>query len=154
MSRKVSRSLIGLCAGVVLLLIGGCPYTFTVLYPTAMQTTSQDFQLDNGKIVIRVTFSKPVDMSSLIAGTNVILVTETDPNANITITAGTTAADILITTVDDASDLLNFDPDGFFTLRLLGSGANPIKSSTGEVLDGDGDGTAGGNYETTFVLIG
>jgi hypothetical protein len=132
--------------------MGGCP--FQVVFPTALQTTSQDFQLTGDKIVITVVFSKAVDLSSLVAGTNVILVTEVDTNANITIAAGTTTADIVITSVDDYGDLLDFNPDGFFSLRLLGSGTSPIMSSDGDTLDGDGDGTDGGDYLTGFVVIG
>ncbi len=141
-----------LCSAIALCVLGGCP--FVVVYPAAMQTTSQDFELDNGRIRITVVFSKAVDMSSLIAGTNVILDAEKDHNANLTITAGSDSRTIVITTVDTTGDLLTFDPDGFFTLMLLGSGDNPIRSTDGDILDGDGDGTAGGDYETTFVLIG
>lgn len=152
MLNRKSRIMLAVCTGLALCVMGGCP--FQVVFPTALQTTSQDFTISGGKLQINVAFSSAVDMSSLVAGTNVILATEKDANASITIAAGTTAADIVITSVDDTGDLLNFDPDGFFTLRLLGSGTTPIKSTGGDTLDGDGDGTAGGDYETTFVLIG
>jgi hypothetical protein len=135
-----------------LCITGGCP--FQVISPTALQTTSQDYQIVGDKIQITVVFSDAVDMSSLVAGTNVILVTEQDANADITIAAGTTVADIVITSVDDYDDLLIFDSDGFFSLQLLGSGTSPIMSTGGRTLDGDGDGTGGGDYETGFVLIG
>ncbi len=154
MSRRTHRGLWAVGAGLATCLLGGCPTTFQVTFPTALQTTSQDFDLANGKIRIRVVFNKAVDMSSLDPGNNVILVAETTNNADITITAGSTGADIIITTVDDASSLLTYDPDGFFSLKLLGSGSNPIKSADGDVLDGDEDGTAGGDYETGFVVIG
>jgi hypothetical protein len=144
--------LLVVCAGLSLGVMGGCP--FQVAFPTALQTTSQDYQISGDKIQINVAFTKAVDMSSLVAGTNVILVTETDTNADINITAGATTADIVITSVADYGDLLIFDTDGFFTLRLLGSGTSPIMSTGGETLDGDGDGVAGGDYETGFVLIG
>ncbi len=152
MTKRTNSILVLACAALALTALGGCP--FQVVFPTAMQTTSQDFQLVGGKIQINVAFSGTVSMSSLVAGTNVILVTENDANANITIAAGATAADIVITSVDDAGDLLNYDPDGFFSLRLLGSGTSPITNTSGEALDGDGNGSAGGNYETGFVIIG
>jgi hypothetical protein len=152
MASRTRKSLLAFCAGISAIMMAGC--TFQVLFPVAMQTSSQDFEIDGSKIKIRVTFTRAVDMSSLVAGTNVILVTEQDANADINITSGSTAADIVITSVADNGDLLTFDPDGFFTLRLVGSGASPIQSSDGEALDGDSDGSAGGDYETTFVLIG
>ncbi len=152
MLNRTSRMLLVVCAGLSLCVMGGCP--FQVAFPTALQTSSQDYQISGGKIQINVAFTDAVDMSSLVAGTNVILVTEQDANADITIAAGATAVDIVITSVADNGDLLIFDPDGFFTLRLLGSGASPIMSTAGETLDGDGDGLDGGNYETRFVLIG
>ncbi len=154
MSRRIHRGLWAVGVGLSACVLGGCPTTFQVTFPTALQTTSQDFDLANGKIRIRVVFNKPVDMSTLDAGNNVILVAETTNNADITITAGSTGTDIIITTVDDASDLLVYDPDGFFSLELLGTGDNPIKSTDGDVLDGDGDGTAGGDYQTGFAVIG
>ncbi|MFQ5806043.1 MAG: hypothetical protein ACE5I3_06305 [Phycisphaerae bacterium] len=152
MPNLTSKALLVTCATLALCVMAGCP--FRVIFPTAMQTTSQDYEIDNSKIKITVVFNKAVDMSSLVAGTNVILVTEKDANADINITAGTTPADVVITSVDDYGDLLTFDPDGFFTLRLRGSGANPIESSDGDILDGDGDGAAGGDYQTSFALIG
>lgn len=148
----MSKRLLLLCAGVAIVVMGGCP--FQVIYPQALQTTSQDFEIDGTKIKITVTFSGAVDMNSLVARTNVILVTEKDTNADVTIAPGSVAASIIITSVDDIGDLLTFDSDGFFSLRLLGSGASPIRSSDGETLDGDGNGTAGGNYETGFVILG
>lgn len=152
MDSRMSKRLVVLCACVSLGILGGCP--FAVVFPKALQTTSQNFEIDGGKLKITVAFSGAVDMSSLVAGTNVILVTEKDANASINITSGTTTADIVITSVADYGDLLTFDPDGFFSLKLLGSGTSPIKNTSAESLDGDGNGAAGGDYETTFVLIG
>ena len=150
-----NRMWIVLCAGISLCLMVGCP--FQVVSPQAMQTTSQDWELAGEKIRITVTFNKDVDRSSLVERTNVILVTERDLNASITIdppVGSLPTNQITITSVHDASDLLIYDTDGFFSLRLLGSGANPIRSMEGDILDGDGNGTAGGEYETGFVHVG
>ena len=135
----------------------GCPgeFGFVVTLPVANQVDSQDFEiLADGRLRIRVWFTEAVDMDSLVAGTNVILDTEDVTNADITIAPGATAWSIVITSVDEAGDLLTYDPDGFFTLNLLGSGDNPILNTEGSALDGDYDGTPGGDYETGFVLIG
>jgi len=137
----------------VALLATGC--VFTVTYPAAMQTTSQDFSIDAmNRIVITVKFSEDIDMSSLVPQTNVVLVTEQDANAPITITAGSSADEIVITSVDPVGALLIFDADGFFTLRIESTALNIVRSASGGFLDGNGDGNAGGAYETTFVLLG
>jgi hypothetical protein len=152
MTSAPSKRLLALGVGLALAAVSGCP--FVVVFPEALQTSSQDFDLVDNKVEIRVAFNRAVDMSSLIAGTNVILEMETDANADITIDPGETTRDIVITSVDDAGDLCVYNPDCFFTLHLRGSGANPIRDADGEALDGDRDGSAGGDYETTFVIIG
>lgn len=153
MSKTMRSYWTKVCVGIALVATAGC--TFTVTFPAAMQTTSQDFAINGSdQLVITVRFSADVNMNSLSAGVNVILDTELDNNAAITITPGATGNEIIITSVDVYGDLLEFNPDGFFTLYLHGSGANPIRDTEGNALDGDADGTAGGTYETTFVLIG
>lgn len=131
----------------------GCNGTFKVTFPAAGQTSSQDFSVPGDKLEIRVRFSESVDFSSLVARQNVILETELDSNADITISS-VNSSEIRITSVLDAGDLLEFDADGFFSLRLVGDGASPVQSAGGEALDGDANGSAGGVYTTQFVLIG
>jgi len=43
--------------------------------------------------------------------------------------------------------------DDVYRLRLLGSGATPITDSFGNVLDGDGNATPGGDFTSTFSVI-
>lgn len=150
MLSRTSRMLLALCAVGSLSIMGGC--SFLVLFPLPLQTSSEDFEVSDDKLKITVTFSDEVNLDSLLPRINVILVTELDANADITIAPGTTAFDIVITSVDDYDDLLTLDPDGVFTLRLLGSDPHSVTNTAGEILDGDADGYAGGNYETTFVL--
>lgn len=137
----------------IAMLATGC--VFTVTFPAAMQTTSQDFSIDAGNhLVISVKFSEDVDMSTLVPQTNVILVTEKIANAPITIAAGNSADEIIITSVDVVGDLLIFDADGFFSLQIGSVGGDTIRSTSGAVLDGDADGLPGGDYTTQFVLLG
>lgn len=148
-----------MCAVVAAVVVAGCPWTFPfqVTFPAAEQSGSQDFGIggSNGnKLVITVQFTRAVDMDSLIPGTNVVLDTEQDNNADITIAAGSNSREIVITSVADYTDLLVFDPDGYFALHMRGSGDNPVRSATGDILDGDNDGEAGGDYWTNFVIIG
>lgn len=130
----------------------GCPGdAFQVIFPT----NSQDFAIGGSdQLVMTVRFDSDVDMSSLVAGTNVILNTDTVMNANITITAGATANEIVITSDDTISNLLTFDPDGLFSLTLKGSGANPILSVDGIPLDGDLNGFSGGDFVIQYILLG
>lgn len=140
--------------GVVAVISGGC--TFIVISPAPMQTGSQDFMIDavSGQIIIEVLFSNNVDLDSLVPGANIVIVTETNANAGATVAAGANASEIVITTDDAAGVLCNFDPDCFFTLNLIGSGTSPIRNVDGDALDGDADETAGGDYTTTFLILG
>jgi hypothetical protein len=154
MSRGVSNAKLLVCALLSAGLMGAaCP--FQVYWPAGRQAYSQDFSIDQeGRIRINVVFTDAVDMSSVIAGTNVILETENDANADTTVYPGDVQFYFMIVSTDDYHDLLTFDPDGFFTLHLLGSGTSPIISADGEALDGDKDFEPGGDYETTFLLLG
>lgn len=138
--------------GLMVILATGCPPAlFQVTYPV----NSQNYTINaSNQLVITVQFTEPVRMSSLLAGTSVILVTEKKPVAPITIAAGASADEIVITTVDAYGDLLTFDPDGFFSLTLKGTGDNRVRSRAGAVLDGDADGAAGGDFVFQFTLLG
>jgi len=138
----------------ILLISSGCG-SFRVLLPEAMQTSSQDFVItDANKIQIKVQFNKAVDLATMLSLVNVILETENLSGAAV-ISPGNVASEAIITTIDDVGDLCNFDPDCSFKLFMFGSGTgNPITSTSGEVLDGDNNGSPGGVYETTFVIIG
>jgi hypothetical protein len=140
-----------LTAGVAVM--AGCP--FQVKTPDLAQTSSQEYEVnEDNQIEILVTFNAAIDRTTLVPGVNVILETELDPNADIDITAGPTPRTIVITSEAPIDELLEFDPDGFFSLKLLGSGDAPIRSVRGTILDGDKDGKAGGDYTTRFASIG
>jgi hypothetical protein len=132
----------------------GCA-RFQVVSPEPAQVDSQQYRVnDDDQIEITVTFNRAVDPDILKPGVNVILETEEDENAEIGITPGLTSSQVIITSEEPYMDLLVFDPDGFFSLRLLGSGDNPIRSAKGMLLDGDKDGRPGGVYSTTFIFPG
>lgn len=144
------------------LCLGGCP--FTVVFPPAMQVDSQDFSITaDDRIEIRVVFSNPVELSSIVPADptdsaadlinrNLVLRTDRVEVAQVTVTPGSTPYDILITTVEDYSNLLSFDPDGTFTLILDpvdieqdGCELQDVFDTNGQCLD---------YYETRFVFIG
>ena len=40
-----------------------------------------------------------------------------------------------------------------YTLTVVGDGPNPILDVDGLALDGNGDGTPGGNFTSTFTVV-
>ncbi|NIA15238.1 MAG: hypothetical protein GWP08_14305 [Nitrospiraceae bacterium] len=138
--------------GVMVVFSTGCPLTtFYVTYPT----NSQHYTVNAGnQLVMTVRFSRDVDFSSLVAGANVVLDTDTTANATITIAAGSAANEIVITTTDTVANLLTFQPDGFFKLNIAGDGVRPVEDTSGEALDGDKDNVAGGNFSHQYIMLG
>ena len=172
------RTLLALAAIVILMVGLGCPPAdqsaddsteietetdegnFTVEYPvpTEIPGYGSDYyawQLAGDYIQITVRFSHAVDMASLLAQNNVILETTENANAAITITAGTTSKEIIITSQATVFDLTRVEEelDAIFWLHLLGSGANPITSTDNQILDGDGDGAPGGDFDPVFLVF-
>ncbi|MFA5974437.1 MAG: hypothetical protein WC780_18955 [Lentimicrobiaceae bacterium] len=139
----------------VALLCFSCSTTLKVVSPKANQTSSQEFALDGGHIKITVTFNKDVDPSTVVVGKTFILQTEKDPNATGSLNWPNGKTVIFLTT-KTTSDLLDYNPDGSFSLKLIGSdtGNGAIKDKGGKHLDGDSDGADGGDYKTSFVNIG
>ena len=143
--------------GLTVVFSTGCPLTtFYVTYPT----NSQHFTVNaSDQLVMTVRFSRPVNFSSLKAQSNVTVDTDTTTNAAITIAAGATTSEIVITTVDTVANLLVFDSDGFFTLKILGTEDIPnkiaaVKDTGGFALDGDKDDVDGGNFSHLYTMLG
>lgn len=172
------RTLLALAAIVVLMVGLGCPPAdqsaddstetetetdednFTVEYPVPIDIPGYGsdyytWQLAGDYIQITVRFSHAVDMTSLLAQNNVILQTTENANAAITIVAGTTSKEIIITSQANVFDLTRVEEEleAIFWLQLLGSGANPITSTDNQILDGDGDGEPGGDFDATFIVF-
>ncbi len=140
---------------------GGTTTAFTVEAPVQQEIPGYGDQFyaweltATNHIQITVRFSDAVDMTSLIAQTNVVLETTENSNAPITITAGATTDEIVITSQDTVFNLtrVQTDLEAIFSLTLRGSGSNPITSSGSVTLDGDDDGTAGGDFEADFIVF-
>ncbi|MEW5804382.1 MAG: cohesin domain-containing protein [bacterium] len=129
----------------------------TVLSPARGMTSSQEFSIDNqNHIVIKVTFSDPVQTATVVVRKTLILDAEKDHNAAGTISWSSDRKELTFRTTNTVSNLLQFNPDGFFSLQLIGTdtGNGAIKDDNGNPLDGDENGTYGGNYTTGFCLIG
>ena len=155
--RHVRYGALLVALGLTVIFSTGCPLTtFYVTYPT----NSQHFTVDAGDhLVMTVRFSRDVDLSTLKAGSNVTVDTDTTTNAAITIVAGATANEIVITTTDTVANLLVFDSDGFFTLKIFGTADIPNKITAvtdtgGLALDGDKNDVDGGNWWNEYFLLG
>lgn len=151
---RLSNTALRVSLGLVFLLTA-CTPGFQVQSPEPMQTSSQDFEIaDDDTLEIEVTFTEPVDLSSIEPRINARLEMETDANASFTVSAGDNDSTVILRTTSEYPPLCVFDADCFFSLHLQGSGESPVESADGVALDGDEDGEPGGDYETTFVLIG
>jgi len=130
--------------------------TLKVVFPKALQTSSQDFSTADGHITIKVTFNRAVNQSTVVVGKTFVLVTEKDPNSSGSLAWSVDGKTVTFRTTKTKNDLLIFDPDGRFTLKLIGSdtGNGAIKDLGGKHLDGDSNNADGGDYSTSFILIG
>lgn len=140
----------------LIFVLAACTLSFRVTKPVAGQASSQEYTIGSDrKLVIEVTFSEAVDIASMEARVNVRLTTETDANAPFSF-ALKTGEDgvVVITSTGLIDDLCSFNPDCSWSLEILGSGSSPVKSVSGKALDGDANGSPGGDYSTSFTLVG
>ena len=153
-SRLLMISALTLClAAVVGCPPEGTPEPFQIVRPVS----SQDFSFSpDGQLVMVVEFTHAVDMSSLAPGMNVILDTNVVTNAEITVAAGDTNKELVITSAASTCDLLRPTPDAFFALTVKGECwyCPPVRSAAGVRLDGNSDGVGGGVFTHGYTLIG
>jgi hypothetical protein len=120
------------------------------LFPEANQISPSGFSTTaDGKLQIEVLFAKPVDTSTFIPGTNLILAMETNPNATVTVNWDHNNRFLTIVTNDLLNSLCRYDPDCNFALRLDGTAPNSIRAIDGSLLNGGFD-----DYWTGFVIFG
>jgi hypothetical protein len=136
------------------LLATGCGGAFQVSAPEANQVSSQEFSVVGDKYEIEIVFTKDVDLASISPQVNARFTFPLDSNAPMTVGAGSDSKTAVFTTVGTVGEVCEFTPDCGFSVTLQGSGSAPIKSSDGDALDGDNDGSAGGDYTTAFVHVG
>jgi hypothetical protein len=102
-----------------------------------------------GQLVFYVTFNKPVDRSTLIPGTSLIMSFPKNLNAPVTVTYGFDDDVVKIVTNNNVNELCIFQPDCVWTLALDGTAPNSVKATDGALLnDGFRD------YWTGFVIVG
>ncbi len=124
--------------------------------PRVTQISPDDYVFaHNWDSPISVRFNWPLDQSTVTANTVIV---EAYPNGNRTRVAGS---------VEVLSDrkTVTFRPSGRYptgvgdtrvTITLIGTdkGSGAIKGSTGVLIDGDGDGKAGGDFVHEFNILG
>lgn len=129
---------------------------FYVQSPAANQSFSQDFSVNaNDQIVITVDFNQAVDPTTLVMGENFNF----SASGFAGLIPGVTTWNSDYTTVTFVSgpsypNFCSFNPSCEFTLVIIGTGVNGVKDASGCNLDGDNDGNPGGNWTTTFGLLG
>lgn len=115
------------------------------------------------KISIIVTFSRSVEISSVTDNKSIRLTFSSGINTPLKFDWSNDNKTLQITTVKTRSELLQHRPDAFFRLTLKGNPASVIttannkimiKDVNGKALDGDNDGTEGGDFIIRFVSVG
>ena len=129
---------------------------FLIKSPTANQNFSQDFSINkSNQIVIVVEFNQLVDPTTVIIGENfnfsVAGFTEHIPGV---ITWNNEFSIATFVSRPSFSNFCSFSPNCLMTLVLIGTGNIGIKDSNGCNLDGDVDSIPGGNWSTTFGILG
>jgi len=108
----------------------------------------------NGHLIISVTFNRPVDINSVVSAATVYF--EGDAISEGTVIFSNGNKTITYTTTDEVIDFATISGSWFFDFLLIGTdaGNGVVTDSNGMVLDGDEDGSAGGNYELNLYIIG
>jgi hypothetical protein len=141
---------------------------FNVLSPDPTDPNSPyewTYAGDNLPVQISITFSNPVDRTTLIVGKNFILRAAGDLNAKGTVDWSDDSTMLTFTSEKNGSELLVPNPDIYFAVLLFGTAIIPTRqvpffrpaiiNADGIRLDGNYSGSfAGGNYTTFFTLIG
>lgn len=136
----------------------GTPNTrFRVEDPELASANSQDFSIESGtnKVIVEVTLNRAVDPSTVVPGETIYILYGTNVVSG-TVSYSNDDKTITFTTSEPVADWCNFTPDCLFKFVLVGNdaGQGVVKDTGNMTLDGDDDGTIGGNYEINLILLG
>ena len=145
-------------AGNVGPLSGVDPITIDTTPPAVVSTNPVAIQ-NGGSVAplsqVQVTFSKPLISADAVAPGNYQLIGAgadgvfgTADDVSYALSPQYTAGGTLVTLNVSSGTL----PQGLYRLTLKGSGAAGIQDLAGNLLDGDSNGTPGGDYVRTFTL--
>jgi hypothetical protein len=154
---KKTKNLFGLFVAGSVLALTSCGFRVTSPTPSDVTATYNGFSSNaSGQLIIKVSFSDPVNQNTVVARKTLLLKFTKNANANATLSWSLDSKVLTITTVDTRDNLMSFQPDDGFTLTLIGRdrGDGVVKSTGGAALDGDYDGNAGGDYRKGFFIIG
>src|SRR6266545_275031 len=102
-----------------------------------------------GHCTVIITFNRPVDESSVIVGSTFFFSGSLNPSAPGNITWASDDTAMTFVTQDRLDQIVFFGPDGFFSVRLVGTdaGAGVVRDRLSlQPLDGNSDGTPGDDY--------
>jgi hypothetical protein len=136
-----------------------CSSYVQVISPNPTDATAEvnGYKMDaTGHYVIIIVFNKTMDPASVVVKKTLKLHFTKDPNADAVVIWSANNTTARVTTTLTRDDLDKFQPDDHFSLTLVGTdeGNGVVKSSTGQVLDGDYNSSAGGNYVMGFTVLG
>jgi hypothetical protein len=136
----------------------GTPNTrFRVEDPELASANSQDFSIESGtnKVIVEVTLNRAVDPATVVPGETIYILYGTSVVSG-TVAYSNNDKTITFTTTEAVAEWCNFTPDCLFKFVLVGNdaGQGVIKDTGDMTIDGDDDGTIGGNYEINLILLG
>jgi hypothetical protein len=139
--------------------ITSCSSHVQVISPNPTDATAQvnGYKMDAmGHYVITIVFNKTMDPATVVVKKTLKLHFSKDPNADGVVSWSANNTTAKVTTALTRDDLDIFRPDDHFSLTLVGTddGNGVVKSSTGQILDGDYNNSAGGNYVMGFTVLG
>jgi len=130
--------------------------SFRVATRPTLQSPSGHSMDPGDRMQVKIRFNQPVDRSTLVLGKTFVLTTENHDAVRGSLYWSADSRSVTFRSALPLKDLFTFDPDGHFTLRIIGTdaGQGAVRDRAGEYLDGDGDDVQGGNYEETLVITG
>ena len=113
------------------------------------------------RLLIAIEFSRPVDMTSVVVGSTLIVKTTRDPNTGGTLSWSLDHKQVLFQSTKASGQLIQPQPDDSFTLTLVCDDVQAgdavrrgIRDEFGLLVDGDYNGREGGTYRNSFTIIG
>lgn len=156
---SIIRSAVFLSAFATMLVITSCKSLVQVVSPKPTDSNAQvnGYSLDAaGHYILTITFNNPMDAATVVVTKTLKLHFANDANAAASVTWSPDMMTATVTTIKTRAELNRFQPDDSFTMTLVGTdeGNGVVKSTSGDILDGDYNNTGGGNYVMGFTLIG
>jgi hypothetical protein len=136
---------------------GNYVQTFTISTPKLQilqVTPAPNATLAAAPAYVSVSFSKDIDPSTLTSAS--FRLVRPGPDGIFGTADDLVIIPATISMLDSVTAKLDLTgarlPNGQYQVRLLGSGAAPLSDLNGNILDGDADGNAGGDFISTFTV--